>query len=502
MGDPKGGIPAEGELQTRFEQMLINHAGLGKDYGDFPLNLTTLSCGVLLAEREREVQSGARRASDRYTVDSLPSALRDIGVPSDGAVKQAVQDMVRKGYLNIGPEDRLVVQERLTALIQDLDGTFPQMQGLQLVAYLVQTIEEVLSGRKDYHFAVEQFDQTLHLHRRAEGSGKKTEPPQSGPSLRQKKPSAKSLKSALSRRLRTRQTSRKQGPGEPVVVSAAGKAAPLEVKKVCLPKRDDETAGDPSPGPESENVPQREERSPGRGDAGLPSEPDAGTESNADGPVEVMAEETWARPDEKAALEEDDVLTDVEPDPPHASGDNGDGDEISEDRSKREAPVSEATEPDSAWDPGEDDRVETDSPAAEPENEPPPDEIVNERIEAFYQTLAMTCPVCQSGQISEQHTEKGKTFFTCSNPDCVFVSWGKPYTMPCPWCKNPFLVEATGKDETSILRCPRATCRYEQGMSDPIGTGQTTGDGSVATSKKPVRKARRLVRRRVVRKKR
>jgi hypothetical protein len=51
------------------------------------------------------------------------------------------------------------------------------MQGLQLVAYLVQTIEEVLSGRKDYHFAVEQFDQTLHLHRRAEGPGKKTDPP-------------------------------------------------------------------------------------------------------------------------------------------------------------------------------------------------------------------------------------------------------------------------------------------------------------------------------------
>jgi ssDNA-binding Zn-finger/Zn-ribbon topoisomerase 1 len=136
------------------------------------------------------------------------------------------------------------------------------------------------------------------------------------------------------------------------------------------------------------------------------------------------------------------------------------------------------------------------------------DDDLEAQIAAFEQDLAMTCPLCGGGKVETKKTAKGKNFYVCTQQDCVFVSWGKPYHLECPWCKNPFLIEASGKAGKTILRCPRATCRYQQGMpgeGDP-SLVQSTADVHGATpSNKAVRRPRkrkRAVRRRVVRRKR
>jgi transposase-like protein len=137
------------------------------------------------------------------------------------------------------------------------------------------------------------------------------------------------------------------------------------------------------------------------------------------------------------------------------------------------------------------------------------DEVLEARIAALEQNLAMTCPICGAGKVETKETAKGKTFYVCIQQDCVFVSWGKPYHLECPWCKNPYLIETTGKAGKTILRCPRATCRYQQGMlgeGDPsLAKAAASAQGATPSTTKVVRRSRkkkRVVRRRVVRRKR
>jgi ssDNA-binding Zn-finger/Zn-ribbon topoisomerase 1 len=87
---------------------------------------------------------------------------------------------------------------------------------------------------------------------------------------------------------------------------------------------------------------------------------------------------------------------------------------------------------------------------------------IESRIAAFEQTLAMPCPVCTNGSVEEKTTDKGKVFYSCNQEDCRFVSWDKPYHFECPLCKNPYLVEYITPSGTPGLKCPRASCSYSQ----------------------------------------
>ena len=135
------------------------------------------------------------------------------------------------------------------------------------------------------------------------------------------------------------------------------------------------------------------------------------------------------------------------------------------------------------------------------------DDLIEERIAAFEQDLAMVCPVCKTGKIKEEQTAKGKLYYVCSNKNCVFVSWGRPYHMVCPRCRNPFLIESAERHGKTILRCPRATCRHRQELPGETSDSPLQETGSTcehvikssAISRKP---HRRVVKRRRVRRKR
>src|SRR5437879_847253 len=70
-------------------------------------------------------------------------------------------------------------------------------------------------------------------------------------------------------------------------------------------------------------------------------------------------------------------------------------------------------------------------------------------------TLGIACPKCESGQLVERRSRKGKTFFGCSPyPHCDFVLWQRPVTEPCPKCGAPFLTERVARGRRT-QRCWR-----------------------------------------------
>ena len=134
---------------------------------------------------------------------------------------------------------------------------------------------------------------------------------------------------------------------------------------------------------------------------------------------------------------------------------------------------------------------------------------VDEKIQAFQEDLAKTCPYCREGKVLAAETEKGKVYYSCENTECNFISWGKPYHFSCPYCQNPFLVEFNTHDGINGLKCPKATCNFRQdNLESPFLTPPNTSSLSnpaMATpggAEPPKKKRKKLVRKRLVRRKR
>ncbi len=73
--------------------------------------------------------------------------------------------------------------------------------------------------------------------------------------------------------------------------------------------------------------------------------------------------------------------------------------------------------------------------------------------------LGLKCPLpdCK-GEILQQRSRRGKTFYACSEESCEFVCWTKPIAKPCPQCqKSDFLVLQEGKHA-----CPNPDCNYDE----------------------------------------
>lgn len=51
--------------------------------------------------------------------------------------------------------------------------------------------------------------------------------------------------------------------------------------------------------------------------------------------------------------------------------------------------------------------------------------------------IGVECPTCHQGEIVERRSKKGRKFYGCERyPECDFVSWNKPITIPCPQCNG------------------------------------------------------------------
>ena len=330
-------------------------------------------------------------------------------------------------------------------MAQIIDRIFPKMPGLNLIAYLGQLIDEVHADRKTSELALSQLNQMLKLQGAPLKAGRRASKSTSTLKLHVKKtPSKKKTISKKPSNLLSQLQAR-------TWAAPSSKAKPQEI----LTDTNDFSDEQPTIQDHQTGVEQAEGQIP-------------------ELPGEITTQEPEVSPE----------VTEIK-----ATEKNQESEQISD-----VVPTVEAEEPSIIKD------ESYFSPIEEPKKITEQD--IEEKIKAFEKELGIICPLCRKGEISEQKTAKGKDFYHCSNAECVFISWGKPYYLECPQCQNPFLVEME-KSGKSFLKCPRAACPYWQKMPWEIeAPAQVQPVDPECTPierpkiKRKVRKRRRVVRRR------
>ncbi|MBF0449680.1 MAG: hypothetical protein HQK75_03180 [Candidatus Magnetomorum sp.] len=156
------------EVRKKFEESLRKHvrrlAGLSHAFSNIlmSLDLLTLSCTVLIVEREKDLHLNKEENPQRYTEDSLLYALAELGLDDIKRVRLSLQVLLQKKYI-IDTKEGLAATELAFKLAMFFDTIFPNMPGLNLVAYFNQIGEEVLSKRKTLDLAIAQINKTLQI---------------------------------------------------------------------------------------------------------------------------------------------------------------------------------------------------------------------------------------------------------------------------------------------------------------------------------------------------
>ena len=124
-------------------------------------NLASISCITLIIEREREIKQYSDFPPERYTKDSFVNELIDIGLEKDDALEKTVSSVLNKGYISTDKNGQLKAEMPAFMMVGFLDNMFPGMQGMNLVAFVLQMNDEVNSERKSLELAKDSFKSIL-----------------------------------------------------------------------------------------------------------------------------------------------------------------------------------------------------------------------------------------------------------------------------------------------------------------------------------------------------
>jgi ssDNA-binding Zn-finger/Zn-ribbon topoisomerase 1 len=391
-------------LAQHFERLIGSKTGIN----GLPLDLVTVSCFVLFTERENEISNFPDKPPTRYTNETLFKELRELGLDQNEDVTPSLQDMIAKGYLQYDPQTGYTALKPVISMVQLLDKIFPKMPGMNLIAYFIQTIDEIQSGRKDVDVGAKRF----HIVLSQQGQALKPVEPKAAKPLPPTPP--KKTPEVI------------KGQGKTVAEALNIDLSQLsKLNEAILKSRDLQSANVLAAKTQPKNIEVKKVEMVDLASLAEPPVPPAP-------PVEQPATtETTVSSDSSASA----ITT---------------------------APYTEKpTEPESFEE--EEDSEAEETPETRPvESGPVEDDSIARQIAAFQEDLALQCPLCRTGKVKTQKTATGSTFFRCTAEGCNFISWGQPYYLACPQCQNPFLIEATQPDGTLILKCPRATCRYWQ----------------------------------------
>jgi len=398
-------------VRNQFNQILARHyerlTGSKNAVGGLPLTMDNIAFFILLGGRELEMSDYTSEVSDRYTMDEFLAEVKEAGIEEDEHFEAAKREMVQKKYIDPRPDGRIHGYHDCKETARMLNRVFPKMQGINLLAYIWQTIAEVASGRTDRDAAFSRFDQTLNNQGVVPPKPKIpviTPPPQpraEAPVAEKKDPGINRSGSRIIR--------------DYVISEAPAKTAPA-AKKPVAPVL-----------------------SSSREEIGRESEP-----AKTEAPAEVYNEAESDRKirEEAAAMKQ--KIAELEK-------------AIAAAEEEKQATPPESAAPEAPEEPL---AAESNMEAVDQGD----DEIAR-KIAAFEKELALVCPICKTGILQEKSTGAGKVFYACESKNCNFISWGKPHNIPCVRCKNPFLVEVTDATGQTILRCPRATCQHRQALN-------------------------------------
>lgn len=80
----------------------------------------------------------------------------------------------------------------------------------------------------------------------------------------------------------------------------------------------------------------------------------------------------------------------------------------------------------------------------------------------FLIKTGVDCPDCETGELIQRKSKKGKLFYGCTNyPECNFIIWNKPVKEKCLECGG-LMVEKRSKKKDSIYQCINKQCGYEK----------------------------------------
>lgn len=447
---------------SRMDEILGRHLerliGTRVGMGSLPLNSLTIATLVLLAENGRRPESTPGSTSPGQS--ALRAELSQMGFLPGGDFSDTLHRMEAAGYVRGTSLDSLSAGESSLKMSRLLNHLFPGMPGLQLVAYIAQTIQEVVSGRKDTEAALDQFSQVLSMQgRRVVARQGPLRPPRLPHDASEEVLATESAERV--KPSRDEAAPRVIGSGQ-----GLGPRRPVEVK--AWDGLEGDAAGSPSavePGTEEE---MRKTVAPKMGSAS-PGLEDEETGPGAD-PAPDPSEETVSVA-EADSMGREEVLPECTVPAAHLE----------------HRPPAELWRRLPSGDPDLDESGGPESGADE--------EAIEHRVRSYEGDLAAVCPHCGRGKIQTRKTSTDRIYYVCSEKGCPFVSWGRPYHLLCPRCKNPFLIEVQDGGGAIYLKCPRATCGYRRVHPEQVAAGAVSQEppGGV-----PLRR----VRRRVVRRKR
>jgi len=424
------------------------------------------------------------RGPKPYTIDSLFADLADFAITPEPAAFSQLDALTSLGYATISEHGVIEPTPQTAQVATILGRAFPRMQGLNLAAYIEQTIAEATTGRKDLTFALKQFDQTLMLHGKTLVKAKVTLKPPTG-------------------RPRLSTTIIRQSPATP---------------------EDDATAS-PDAAPPASAAQSPPAILPGTGEGPEVEIPAAAPEtdiapSEMENPADELppaAEGEWTEPPPQEEQGESDSTAPMSPPDTTPPEDllKLFAEALADDAPRTDATATHADpiaepEPPTAQAPATARPASKDCPACGKAMV-----IRKDQFGTYWgctgfpacrhseSTAASPCPLC--GQpLTTKQTSTGKQFYTCTDTDCQFMSWSSPHYIPCGLCDSPYLVEKTVQGIPQ-LRCPKAGCSYAQPLPESstpeaapqAGPGKVmvrrtaTGSGPAPAGVKKVRVVRR-----------
>lgn len=494
-------------LGRHMERLLGSRFGIG----GMQLQIGTIACLTLLSEHP---ESSSQAPGQEQNLKMLEEKMTELGGLEDKTKVQAlIQEMVEKGYILVDEQGKISAGKPAASMTQLLEHLFPKMPGSTLIAYFIQTIDEVLTGRKTLETAVAHFDQTLKMKGVPLKNQKSGKPSQGQALQKGQKEHSGQIRKELERLL-------KRTPDAPTTVEGGGHGVRILGSSFdggYLKVEDIQMSGSGSSSVEEKPVVERSD---------APSEAREEAASSASGSPpdqeEYVTRETDALPEEqkpespistKGPLSTSEKGADQEPagkeressageEEPAATMSRGEK-APTEDEQESEFLSEESEHPEEPESLQEAEGAPSDDSKREQSSEEPKetmDDLVEREIASFEGKLASLCPLCKEGRVIEQKTAKGRVYYKCNNEACNLVSWGKPHHMVCPTCNNPFLIEISNENGELQLRCPRATCNYRYSGSDKGIDRKDSGSREPLPA--PSKPRRRVIRRRVVRKKR
>jgi len=153
------------ELKQQFEQIFVRHyerlANATQSVGGLPLTLENIVCFILFGGRELDIEDVYGDVSERYNMETFMADAREAGVETEEHLKNAVSGMLEKKFLHLQPDNHFYAYQATRETARLFNRVYPKMQGINMLAYIGQTLQEVESGRVDEESALSRFDQTL-----------------------------------------------------------------------------------------------------------------------------------------------------------------------------------------------------------------------------------------------------------------------------------------------------------------------------------------------------